>query len=177
MKEEQEERRKKNRTPSASMKGVTIPGNDRTNTRASLKLPSIPERDKAKKIIEGPPEVNEISNPKADESFSEQVTVDAKMALINEEEEEEKEVTELTLRKKKKNAEVKIVDVINLVERKNSKASGYIIQASQAEKEYFDKINRAGNIFKKAVSKRGMAATKRLHRLDKGCERKGREVK
>ena len=60
--------------------------------------------------------------------------------------------------------------------RKNSKASGYIIQASQAEKEYFDKIKRAGNIFKKAVSKGEMAAIKQLHRLDKGSDRKGREA-
>ena len=80
--------------------------------------------------------------------------------LINEEEEEDKEVTELTLRKKKKNTESTIVDVTNPVERKNSKASGYIIQASQAEKEYFDKIKRAGNIFKKDVSKEEMATTK-----------------
>ena len=100
-----------------------------------------------------------MSNPKADDSFSEQVTTDANLAPINEEEEEE--VTELTLRKKKKKkAESKTVDVINPVERENSKASGYIIQASQAEKEYFDKIKRAGNIFKKPVSKREMAATK-----------------
>ena len=29
------------------------------NTRASLKLPLIPEGDKGKKVIEGPPEVKE----------------------------------------------------------------------------------------------------------------------
>ena len=31
------------RTPNFSMKGVTISGNDRPNTRASLKLPSNPK--------------------------------------------------------------------------------------------------------------------------------------
>ena len=159
MKEDQEEKAGGIRTSSASMKGVTILGNDRPNTRASLILPSIPVRDNGKKIIEGPPKVKEMSTPKADESFSEQVTTDAKLALINEEE-EEKEVTEMTLRKKKKNAESKTVDVRNIVERKNSKASGYIIQASQAEKEYFDKIKRAGNILNKAMSKKEMTATK-----------------
>ena len=151
------------------MKGVTIPGNDMPNTRASLILQSILVSYKGKNIIEGPPKVKERSTPKADKSFSEQVTVDVKLALINEEEEEEeKEFTELTLRKKKENTESKTVDVSNPVERKNSKASGYIIQASQVEKEYFDKIKRDGNIFKKTVSKRGMATTKQLHRLEKG---------
>ena len=150
------------------MKGVTIPGNDKPNTRASLILPSITVSDKGKKIIEGPPEVKERSTPKADESFSEQVTADVKLALINEEEEEDKEFTELTLRKKKKNTESKTIDVTNPVDRNNSKASGYIIQASQDEKEYFDTIKRAGNIFKKDVSKGGMATTKQLHRLEKG---------
>ena len=91
-------------------------------------MPSILEGDKGKKVIEGPPEVKEMSNPKAAEFFSEQVTTGANLALINEEEEEE--VTEMTLRKKKKKAESTIVEVINPVERKNSKASGYIIQAS-----------------------------------------------
>ena len=121
------------RTPNVSMKGVIIPRNDRPNTRASSKLPSIPEGDKGKKVIEGPPEVKEVSNPKMAEFFSEQVTTDANLALTIEEEEEE--VTELTLRKKKKKAESKVVEVINPVERKNSKASGYIVQASQALKK------------------------------------------
>ena len=112
--------------------------------------------------------MKERSTLKADESFSEKVTADAKLVLINEEEEKDKEVTELTLRKKKKNTESTIVDVANPVERKNSKASGYIIQASQDEKEYFDIIKRAGNIFKKAVSKEEMAIIKQLHRLEKG---------
>ena len=123
-------RRGRRRTASASMKGVTIPQNDRPNTRASLILPSIPVSDKGKKIIEGPSEVKERSTPKANESFSEQVTIDVKLALINEEEEEDKEVIEMTLRKKKENTESKTVDVTNPVERKNSKALGYIIQAS-----------------------------------------------
>ena len=118
--------------------------------------------------------MKEMSNPKAAEFFSEQVTTDANLALMNEEEEEE--FTELTLRKKKKKAESKIVEVINPVEKKNSKASGYIIQSSQAEKDYFDKIKRVGNIFKKAMSKSEMAATKQLQRLDKGSDRKGREA-
>ena len=155
------------------MNGVIIPGNNMPNTRASLKFPSILEGDKGKKVIEGPPEVKEVSNPKMAEFFSEQVTTDANLALTIEEEEE---VIKLTLRKKKKKDESKVVKVINPVERKNSKASGYIIQASQAEKEYFDKIKRAGNIFKKVVSKREMAEIRQLHRLDKGSDRKGREV-
>ena len=82
----------------------------------------------------------------------------------------------MTLRKKKKKTESKVVEVMNPVERKNSKASGYIIQASQTEKEYFDKIKRARNIFKKGVSKGEMDAIKQLHRCDKGYDRKGREA-
>ena len=53
------------------------------NTRASSKLPSIPEGDKGKKVIEGAPEVKELSNPKAADLFSEQVTTDANLALMN----------------------------------------------------------------------------------------------
>ena len=52
------------RTPNVSMKGVIIPRNDRPNTRARSKLPSIPEEDKGKKVLEGPSEVKELSNPK-----------------------------------------------------------------------------------------------------------------
>ena len=102
------------------MKGVTIPGNDRPNTRANSKLPSIPEGDKGKKVIEGAPEVKELSNPKAAEFLSEKVTTDANLALTIEEEEEE--VTELTLRNRKKNAESKIIEVITPVERKTLKS-------------------------------------------------------
>ena len=39
------------RTQNVYMKGVIIPGNDRPNTRARSKLPSIPEGDKGKKIL------------------------------------------------------------------------------------------------------------------------------
>ena len=81
-----------------------------------------------------------MSNLKASEFFSEQVTTDVNLTLTIEEE----EVTELTLRKKKKKAQSKVFEVINSVERKNTKASGYIVQASQVDKEYFDKIKRLG---------------------------------
>ena len=65
------------------MKGVIIPGNDRPNTRARSKLPSIPEGDKGKKVLEGPSEVKELSNPKMDEFLPEQVTTDANLAIID----------------------------------------------------------------------------------------------
>ena len=76
------------RTQNVSMKGVIIPGNDRRNTRARSKLPSIPEGDKEKKVLEGPSEVKELSNPKMDEFLPAQVTTDANIAIIIEEEEE-----------------------------------------------------------------------------------------
>ena len=58
------------RTPNVSMKRVIILGNNRPNTRASSKLPSILEGDKGKKVIEGTPEVKEVSNTKMAEFFS-----------------------------------------------------------------------------------------------------------
>ena len=80
------------------------------------------------------------------------------------------------MRNRKKNTESKIIEVITPVEKKNSEASGYVVHASQTEKEYFDKIKRAGNIFMKDVSKGEMVAIKQLHRLDKRTDRKGRKA-
>ena len=154
---------RRKRTPNVSMKGVIIPENDRPNTRARSKLPSIPEGDKGKKVLEGPSEVNELSNPKIDEFFPEQVTSDVNLAIIieeDEEEEEKEEVTDLILRDRKKNTESKVIEVITPVKKKNSEASEYVVHASQTEKEYFDKIKRAGNIFMKDVSKGEMVAIK-----------------
>ena len=125
-------------------------------------------------ISEGPSEVKELSNPKRDEFLPEQVTTDANLAIIIEEDEEE-EVTDLTLRNRKKNTERKIVEVITPVEKKKSEASGYVVHASQTAKEYFDKIKRVGNIFMKDVSKGEMDAIKQLHRLYKRSDMKGRE--
>ena len=51
-------RRKGKRRPSnVSRKGVIIPGNKRPSTRARSQLPSIPEKEKGKKILEGPSEI------------------------------------------------------------------------------------------------------------------------
>ena len=83
---------------------------------------------------------------------------------------------DLTLRNRKKNTESKIVEVMTLVEKKKSEESGYVVHASQIEKEYFDKIKRAVNIFMKDVSKGEMAAIKQLHKLDKRSNRKGRKA-
>ena len=80
------------------------------------------------------------------------------------------------MRNRKKNNERKIIEVITPVEKKNSEASGYVVHASQTEKEYFDKIKRVGNIFIKDVSKGEMAAIKQLLRLDKRTDRIGRKV-
>ena len=41
------------RIQNVSMKGVIIPGNDKPNTRVRSKLPSIPEGDNGKKVLEG----------------------------------------------------------------------------------------------------------------------------
>ena len=52
----------KRRTSNVSRKGVTIPGNKRPNTRAQSKLPSIPEKEKGKKVLKGPSEINQQSD-------------------------------------------------------------------------------------------------------------------
>ena len=80
------------------------------------------------------------------------------------------------MRDRKKNTESKVIEVITPVEKKNSEASECVVHASQTEKEYFDKIKRARNIFMKNVSKGEKAAIKQLHRLDKRYDRKGRKV-
>ena len=82
----------------------------------------------------------------------------------------------LTLRDKKKDTDSRDIEVIVPVEKKISEASGYIVSASQAEKEYFDKIKNVGNIFTKDMSKEEMAAIKQLHRIDKKTDRKGRRA-
>ena len=46
-------------------------------------------------------------------------------------------------------------------------------QASHDEKEYFNRIKRAGNIFKKSVSKGGVITTREYQKLGKGFKSKG----
>ena len=169
-------RKGKRRTSNVSRKGVIIPGNERPNTRARSKLPSIPEEDKGKKILEGPSEAKQQTDQCAARILSEQITNDANLAYSFEDEEEEEEITVLTLRDRKKDADSRNIEVIIPVEKKISEASGYIVSASQAEKEYFDKIKNAGNIFTKDVSKEAMAAIKQLHRIDKKTDRKERRA-
>ena len=169
-------RKGKRRTSNVSRKGVIIPGNERPNTRARSKLPSIPEKDKGKKILEGPSEAKQQTDQCAFGILSEQITNDANLAYSFEDEEEEEEITVLTLRDRKKDTDIRGIEVITPVEKKILETSGYIVSASQAEKEYFDKIKNAGNIFTKDVSKEAMAAIKQLHRIDKKTDRKVRRA-
>ena len=73
----------------------------------------------------------------------------------------------LTLRNKKKDAD-KDIEAIAHAEKKTS---GYIVLASQAEKEYISKIKKAGNIFTRDVSEEEMAARRQLHRIDNKTDR------
>ena len=73
-------RQGKRRASNVSRKGVIIPGNERSNTRAKSKLPSIPEKDKEKKILEGPSEVKQQPDQCAAGILSEQVTTDPNLA-------------------------------------------------------------------------------------------------
>ena len=133
-------RQRKRRTSNVSRKGVAIPGNKRPNTRAQSKLPSIPEKEKGKKILEGPSEINQQSDQCAAGILSEQVTTDPNLGYpFGDEEEEEEEVTMLTLRNKKKDVDGKEIEAIAPAEKKISETSGYIVLASQAEKEYISK--------------------------------------
>ena len=59
----------------------------------------------------------------------------------------------LTLRDKKKDADGRDIEAIIPTEKKVLETSGYIVSASHAEKEYIDKIKKAGNIFTRDVSK------------------------
>ena len=160
------------RTP---MKGVIIAGDDRPATRASSNLPSIPVSDKGKKVLEGPPEVKEQSSSRVDVQTIESsgnVTFDTKLVL-SDEEKEDKEVAELVLRKKKTNSQSKIVVVTNPDKRQPTKESEYNFRASQAEKEYFNRLKRAGNIFKKDVSKGRMITTRDHQKSRRGFKSKG----
>ena len=77
----------------------------------------------------------------------------------------------LTLRDKKKDADGRDIEAIIPAEKKVLETSGYIVSASQAEKEYIDKIKKAGNIFTRDVSKEEMAAIRQLHRTDNKTDR------
>ena len=107
----------KRRTSNVSRKGVIIPGNERPNTRARSKLPSIPEEDKGKKVLEGPSEAKQLTDQCATEILSEQITNDANLAYSFEDEEAEEEITELTLRESKKNADCRNIEVIIPVDK------------------------------------------------------------
>ena len=108
------------RTSNVSRKGVAIPGNKKPNTRAQSKLPSIPEKDKGKKVLEGPSEINQQSDQCAAGILSEQVTTDANLGYpFGDEDEEEEEVTMLTLRNKKKDADDKEIEAIIPTEKKS----------------------------------------------------------
>ena len=148
-------------------KGVIISGNERPNTRARSKLPSIPEKDKGKKILECPSKVKHQPDQCVFRILSEQVTTDPNLAYSFENEEEEEEITMLTLRDEKKDADNRDIEVITPTKKKFLETSGYIVSTSQAEKEYIDRIKNAGNIFTRDVSKEEMAAVKQLRRAVK----------
>ena len=165
-------RQRKRRTSNVSRKGVTIPGNIKPNTRVQSKLPSISENEKGKKVLEGPSEINQQSDQCAAGILSEQVTTDPNLGYpFGDEDEEEEEVTMLTLRNKKKDADDKEIEAIAPAEKKNFETSGYIVLASQAEKEYISKIKKAGNIFTRDVSEEEMVARRQLHRTDDKTDR------
>ena len=164
-------RRGRGRTSRASMRGVTISRDDRPATRSRLNLPTIPVSDKGKKVLKGPPEVKEKSLSKADEP-SAKVTTVTKLVSANEEK-KDKIVTGIILRKKKEISESKMVDATNPGKRQSTKVSEYIFQASKAEKEYFNRIKKAGNIFTKNVSKGGVTTMKDHQKVGKGFKRKG----
>ena len=169
-------RKGKRRDSNVFRKGVIIPGNERPNLRARSKLPSIQEKDKGKKILEGPSEVKQQPDQCAAGILSEQVTTDPNLAHSFEDEEEEEEFTMLTLRDKKKDADSRGIKVITPAKKKFLETSGYIVSASKAEKEYIDRIKKAGNIFTKDVSKEEMAEIKQLHRGDKKTNKRGRRA-
>ena len=156
---------------------MVISGNTRPNTRARSQLPSIPEKDKGKKILEGPSEIKQQSDQCAAGILSEQVTTDPNLGYsTEEEEEEEEEVTMLTLRNKRKDVDSKDIEAIIPVEKKISETSGYIVLVSQAEKEYIERIKKAGNIFTKDVSEEKMVAIRQLYRIDNKTDRGARRA-
>ena len=77
----------------------------------------------------------------------------------------------LTLRNKKKDVDGKNIEAIAPAEKKISETSGYIVLASQAEKEYISKIKKAGNIFTRDVSEEEMATRRQLHKTDDKTDR------
>ena len=170
-------RKGKRRPSNVSRKGVVIPGNERPNTRARSNLPSIPEKKKGKKILEGPSEIKQQPDQCAVGILSEQVSTDPNLEYsFEDEEEEEEEITMLTLRDKKKDADSRDIEVIIPAEKKFLETSGYIVSVYQAEKEYIDKIKKAENIFTRDVSKEEMAAIRQLHRANKKTDRRVRRA-
>ena len=74
------------------MKGVIITEDVRPTARSSLNLPSISVNDKVKRVIEGPPEVEEKSFSKSDEQTavtSGSEIADTKLGISDEVEKEE----------------------------------------------------------------------------------------
>ena len=68
---------------------MVISGNTRPNTRTRSQLPSIPEKDKGKKILEGPSEITQQSDQCAAGTLSEHITTDPNPGYLIEDEEEE----------------------------------------------------------------------------------------
>ena len=152
---------------------MVISGNTRPNTRTRSKLSSISEKDKGKKILEGPSKLNQQSDQCTAGLLSEQITTDPNPGyLFEDEKEEDEEITMLTLRNKKKNADTKDIEAIAPAEKKILETSEYIVLASQAEQEYINKIKKAGNIFTRDVSKEEMATRRQLHRTDDKTDRR-----
>ena len=134
-------------------------------------------KKKGKKILEGPSEIKQQPDQCAAGIFSEQVTTDPNLGYsFGDEEEEEEEITMLTLRDKKKDAGGRDFEAIVLAEKKVLETSGYIVSASQAEKEYINKIKKAENIFTRDVSKEEMAAIRQLHITDNKTDRRVRRA-
>ena len=135
-------------------------------------MPSISEKDKGKKILEGSSEVKQQPDQCAAGIISEQVTTDFNLAYSFEDEEEEEDFSMLTLRDKKKDADSRGINVITPAKKKFLETSGYIALASKVEKEYIDRIKKAGNIFTRDVSKEEMAEIKQLHRIDQKTDKR-----
>ena len=105
------------------MKGVIITEDVISTARSSLNLPSISVTDKGKRVLEGPPEVEEKSFSKSDEQTavpSGSEIVDTKLGIFDEVEKEE-DGTELVQRKRKSISEGTTVVVTSPDKRQSSK--------------------------------------------------------
>ena len=133
--------------------------------------------DKGKRVLEGPSEVEEKSFSKLGEqttvSFG-RVIVDTKLGISDKVNKEDG--TELVQRKIKAIFEGTSVVATSPNKRQSSKVSEYIFQVSQAEREYFNMIRRARNIFNNNLSRGGVMTRRDNQKFGKGFKSKGWKV-